>query len=159
MKPIRLTIYLLPALVAAFVGSSYIFSYRSQHSGPFAYFKDAPGEGSIPERGERIIAQKLRTGAKAADAERFLREAGFDCHKSFPPKVLPTRPVSDKNGRFEGLDPWLAYQEFHAKLPAFHLSCIWFFGSPLSWWQNSFFADDQGRVVQPYRRVTDGPDV
>jgi hypothetical protein len=159
MNPLKLTFCVLSALVLAFFGWSQVFSYRSQHSGPFAYFRDAPGDGAITERGERVIAEKLQEGATAAEAERLLREAGFDCHKSFPPKVLPARPVPDKNGSFEGVDPWLAYWESHGNLPAFHLSCIWFFGSPVSWWQNSFFADEQGRVVEPYHRVTDGPDV
>jgi hypothetical protein len=159
MKPVRLTFFALLALLAAYVAWGLLFSYRSQHSGPFVFFKDAPGEGTIPERGERIITEKLRVGASAAEAEALLRKAGFECTKEFPPEVLPDLPVPDKNGWTQGVDMWLAYKLENGTLPSFHLSCIWKFGFEGSWWHSSFLADENGRIARSFHRVTDGPDV
>jgi hypothetical protein len=151
--------YALIALILVGIATAALFSWQSTHSGPFAYFKDAPGKGPITERGERIIAAKLQVGASAAEAETLLRSAGFKCIKNYPPKVLPDMPVPDKNGRTQGIDMWLACKLAHGTLPSFHLGCIWRFGFEGSWWQSSFLADEHGRIASSVHRVTDGPDV
>jgi hypothetical protein len=156
MKPLRLTFCVLVAIIAAFIGWSHIFSYRSQQSGPFAYFQDAPGQGTVLDRGMNAIKPSLQEGADAGGLEKLLGDAGFKCSKEMPPAVLASAPKPDENGVFHGFDPWLSYQQAHGNLPAYHRACIHHFGFFYGGWLVTFYVDQAGLMRQPVQTVSMG---
>jgi hypothetical protein len=156
MKPIRWTLSLLLAVAVAGVVKALIFSWQSQHSGPFAYFQDAPGKGTVLERGTNAIKTRLQDGSDARDLEKLLGDAGFECAKEVPPAVLATAPKPDENGVFHGFDPWLSYQQAHGILPAYHRACIHHFGFFYGGWLVTFYVDQAGLMRQPVQTVSFG---
>ena len=155
MKLVRWTFFTLIAIVAAYMGWRLIYGYWSERSGPFVYFQNAPGEGSVQERGERQIAAKLRIGADAAEAERLLTDAGFECVKDDNP--LPTLYIlNPATKQLEALPK--SKQEPRAS-SHFIMGCIWRFGFADNWWHSSFTSDENGHITRSFHGITDGPDV
>ena len=155
MRLFRRGFFTFVTIVAAYLGWCFVYGYWSERSGPFAYFQNAPGEGTIQERGERQIAAKLRIGADAEEAARFLMDAGFKCMKvsawrgkPIPSNMAPTEGEKLPQGAMKPKDRL-----------SLTWGCIWRFGFADNWWHNSFTADENGRIVRSFHRVTDGPDV
>jgi hypothetical protein len=158
VKPIRWTLSLLLAIVVAGFVKALIFSWQSLHSGPFAFFKNAPGHGTVVKRGEGVIAASIQAGEDVEKAEALLRAAGFTCNKEMAPSDVPSYPVPDKNGVSQGVSVWLSYFETHKKLPVYRLGCIYFFGFEHNAWINSLFTDENGRITQSYHTIIRGVD-
>jgi hypothetical protein len=66
-------------LFSSFLLYRFIDSTINQHSGPFAYFKNFPGEGSAFNRGKAEINRWADPGIKGLEVIEKARKAGFSC--------------------------------------------------------------------------------
>lgn len=69
----------LSMIVLALAGHDKVFSYFAQRSGPFALYKDAPGDGEFFERATRALYASVIAQQNGADALAALTKAGFAC--------------------------------------------------------------------------------
>jgi hypothetical protein len=67
------------AILAIFLVYRFVDSTIDQHSGPFTYFKDAEGKGSVLERGKEQVELWLKAGNNGEIALKNGRKAGFKC--------------------------------------------------------------------------------
>ena len=123
---------------------------QTQNSGPFAYFKSLPGEGSVIDRGTQYLKSQIRAGASGEAAHDLVKLAGYDCRKKTRDDWIRTRTGADR----------MEYQEEKfGQAISYSVWCHYTFGMGRDSWWVRFEVGKSGKVLRSRVDIVPGTEV